>query len=73
MILLNILTVVAFLVRQAAGYGYAYTPRTRNYFAAEEGTSGQAIAGKPNTEYCPHVSIVDCCCGINRLMLSILD
>ena len=43
-------------LQHVSGHGYAYSPRTRNWFAVEEGAEGQSVEGLPNKEYCPDVS-----------------
>jgi len=49
-----LLAIVA--LKHVDGHGYAYSPRTRNWFAVEEGTEGQSVTGLPPKEYCPDVS-----------------
>ena len=53
---LSLLAVPFLFLEHVNGHGYAYSPRTRNWFAVEEGVEGQAVAGLPNKEYCPDVS-----------------
>mmetsp|Transcript_32272 Transcript_32272/g.47706 ORF Transcript_32272/g.47706 Transcript_32272/m.47706 type:complete len:635 (+) Transcript_32272:70-1974(+) len=35
------------------GHGYVHSPRSRNWFAVEEGVQGVDIVGLPDKEYCP--------------------
>lgn len=47
---------LAYVLKDVSGHGYAYSPRTRNWFAVEEGVDGQGVEGLPTKEYCPDVS-----------------
>ena len=48
------------------GHGYISSPRSRNWYAHEEGASFGAVDGKPLKEYCPHcLNINSGVCGIS--------
>jgi len=44
---------VTIVLKHVSGHGYATSPRTRNWFAVEEGVDGQGVEGLPSKEYCP--------------------
>jgi len=54
MIYLSVALFATFALKHVSGHGYAYSPRSRNWFAAEEGLEGVSpTEGLPNKEYCP--------------------
>jgi len=40
-------------IEHVNGHGYVHSPRSRNWFAVEEGVQGVDTAGLPDKEYCP--------------------
>jgi hypothetical protein len=52
-IILQALLVLLPLVAHVRGHGYQSSPRSRNWYANEEGIEGSQ-AGVPSREYCPH-------------------
>lgn len=66
--LLFALTLLSPYLHFAEGHGYMDTPRSRNVYARQEGTSGGA-AGVPPTEYCEHClnrKVENGSCGIGQ-------
>lgn len=45
--------------QQINGHGYLESPRSRNFFASQDGVNGEKV-GFPNKDYCPH------CCNKNE-------
>ena len=49
-----------------SGHGQLISPRSRNWFAFEEGVDGAAVAGKPRTDYCYHcLNVNNGVCGVS--------